>query len=86
MNKFTCVDCGESFKNLAPPAETREDDPHPRCGACIEKMLDSIGSKPLDDDTVERIMSKAVLRRNIAATVNAKMWEFFQSGPPDQSK
>ena len=83
MNKFICVDCGELFESLAPPAETRDDDPEPRCCPCIERELDSIEAEPLDDATIERIMAKVVLRRNIASAVNAKMWGFFQSGPPE---
>ena len=60
---FTCVDCGELFESLAPPAETREDDPHPRCSDCIEMMLDDIDAEPLDDATIERIMAKVLLKR-----------------------
>ena len=58
---LTCVDCGKLFESLAPPAETREDDPDPQCGTCIEKDLDRYDEGPLDDETVRRIMSKVVL-------------------------
>ena len=83
MNKFKCVDCGELFESLAPPAETRADDPEPTCSSCLEKQLDGLDAEPLDDATIERIMAKVVLRKNIAAAVNANMWDFFQSGPPE---
>jgi hypothetical protein len=62
-NKFTCVDCGELFESLAPPAETREDDPEPQCNLCIKKDLDRYDDGPLDDATIERIMAKVVLTR-----------------------
>lgn len=75
---FTCVDCGELFASLAPPAETCEDDPAPQCNSCIEKDLDKFDNGPLDDDTAGRIMSKAVLRRKLAKAVNSKMGAFFQ--------
>lgn len=57
---FICVDCGKVFESLAPPAETREDDPEPTCCRCIEKLLDSIEAEPLDNDTIERIVAKVI--------------------------
>jgi len=62
MNKFTCVDCGKLFESLAPPAETREDDPRPQCCACIEKDLDRYDEGPLDDETIERIVARVLGR------------------------
>lgn len=62
MNKFTCVDCGELFESLAPPAETREDDPEPQCNTCIEKGLDDIDADPLDDETIDRIVAQVLGR------------------------
>ena len=63
MNKFTCVDCGELFDSLAPPAETRKDDPEPQCNSCIERELNCIDAEPLDDDEIEDIVTKVVLKR-----------------------
>ena len=79
---FTCVDCGERFESLAPPAETREDDLDPQCNLCIEKDLDRYDNGPLGDETVERIMKGVLLRRNLSEAVNAKMAAFFQSKKP----
>ena len=59
---FVCIDCGEVFTSLPPPAETREDDSKPRCNSCIENMMDQIDSHSLSEIEVERIMSKVVLR------------------------
>lgn len=65
MNKtFTCCCCGELFVSMNPPAETRDetrdDDPHPTCGLCLEKMLDDVDVEPLDDETIERIVAKVL--------------------------
>lgn len=59
---FTCVDCGKQFTSLAPPAETRKDDPEPLCCPCIEKQMDEIDVEPLTEETIERIIS-VVLRK-----------------------
>ena len=46
---FTCCYCGELFTSMKPPAETRDDDPQPTCGPCLEKMLDDVDAEPLDE-------------------------------------
>jgi len=58
---FTCSDCGGEFLSLAPPAETRENDPNPQCSTCIEKGLDAMDAEPLSEEEIDRIMSKVVL-------------------------
>lgn len=58
MADYTCCDCGQKFDSLPPPAETRPDDPEPRCMPCLDKLLDAVEKVPLTDEQIKRIMQK----------------------------
>ena len=60
---FICIDCGKPFESLPPPADTRRDDPEPKCDNCIERMLDGIEAEPLTESHVQRIMRKVRIPR-----------------------